>query len=194
MNSYLDGQVKRYTNRVVTLWYRPPELLLGERNYTSSIDLWGAGCIMAELWKRSPIMQGNTEQQQLVLISQLCGSIDTSVWPDADKLELFTKLSLPIGLKRRVTEEMKRFIDEPNALDLLDCLLTLDPKNRIDSDEALNHDFFWTEPLPTSFSLEKHLKNMYELTALPRRNHAAHQSNQQQRPVVNSQQHYDRVY
>lgn len=47
----------RYTNRVVTLWYRPPELLLGERNYGPPIDLWGAGCIMAEMWTRTPIMQ-----------------------------------------------------------------------------------------------------------------------------------------
>ena len=47
----------RYTNRVVTLWYRPPELLLGDRNYGPPIDLWGGGCIMAELWTRSPIMQ-----------------------------------------------------------------------------------------------------------------------------------------
>ena len=43
---------------MVTLWYRPPELLLGERNYGPPVDLWGAGCIMAELWTRSPIMQG----------------------------------------------------------------------------------------------------------------------------------------
>ena len=47
----------RYTNRVVTLWYRPPELLLGERNYGPPVDMWGAGCIMAEMWTRSPIMQ-----------------------------------------------------------------------------------------------------------------------------------------
>ena len=47
----------RYTNRVVTLWYRPPELLLGERNYGPPIDVWGSGCIMAEMWTRTPIMQ-----------------------------------------------------------------------------------------------------------------------------------------
>lgn len=52
-----NGQPNRYTNRVVTLWYRPPELLLGERNYGPPIDMWGAGCIMAEMWTRSPIMQ-----------------------------------------------------------------------------------------------------------------------------------------
>jgi cyclin-dependent kinase 9 len=52
-----NGQPNRYTNRVVTLWYRPPELLLGERNYGPAVDTWGAGCIMAEMWTRSPIMQ-----------------------------------------------------------------------------------------------------------------------------------------
>lgn len=55
------------------------ELLLGERNYGPSIDMWGAGCIMAEMWTRSPIMQGKNEQQQLVLISQLCGSLTSDV-------------------------------------------------------------------------------------------------------------------
>uniref|UniRef100_A0A480TNP5 Cyclin-dependent kinase 9 n=1 Tax=Sus scrofa TaxID=9823 RepID=A0A480TNP5_PIG len=74
-----NSQPNRYTNRVVTLWYRPPELLLGERDYGPPIDLWGAGCIMAEMWTRSPIMQGNTEQHQLALISQLCGSITPEV-------------------------------------------------------------------------------------------------------------------
>jgi len=54
-----DAQLVRYTNRVVTLWYRPPELLLGERCYNRAIDMWGAGCIMAELWTREPILKGN---------------------------------------------------------------------------------------------------------------------------------------
>lgn len=52
-----DSSTACYTNRVVTLWYRPPELLLGARNYGPAIDIWGAGCIMAELWTRTPILQ-----------------------------------------------------------------------------------------------------------------------------------------
>ena len=52
---------------------------VGERDYGPPIDLWGGGCIMAEMWTRSPIMQGNTEQHQLTLISQLCGSITAEV-------------------------------------------------------------------------------------------------------------------
>lgn len=51
------GQGGKYTNKVVTLWYRAPELLLGDKNYTASVDMWGAGCIMAEMWVRAPILQ-----------------------------------------------------------------------------------------------------------------------------------------
>lgn len=49
------------TSRVVTLWYRPPELLLGATNYGVGIDLWSAGCILAELLAGKPIMPGRTE-------------------------------------------------------------------------------------------------------------------------------------
>ncbi|VDN42045.1 unnamed protein product [Gongylonema pulchrum] len=67
--SKLPGQPEHcYTNRVVTLWYRPPELLLGERHYGPPIDMWGAGCIMAELWTRTPILQ---DRNALNLIDSL---------------------------------------------------------------------------------------------------------------------------
>ena len=142
------GKENRYTNRVVTLWYRPPELLLGERNYGPPVDLWGAGCIMAEMWTRSPIMQGTIEQHQLQLICQLCGSIEPAIWPEVQNLSLFKEMVLPKGLNRRVKERLKPYVKDNNGVDLLDKLLTLDPKRRIDSDTALNHDFFWTDPMP----------------------------------------------
>lgn len=94
--------VSRFTNRVVTLWYRPPELLLGERNYGPPVDIWGIGCIMAEMWTRYPILRGNSEGVQLRLISQLCGSITPEVWPKVMTLELFNVLELAQGLKRQV--------------------------------------------------------------------------------------------
>ncbi|RRT74820.1 hypothetical protein B296_00030908 [Ensete ventricosum] len=49
------------TSRVVTLWYRPPELLLGATDYSVGVDLWSAGCILAELLSGKPIMPGRTE-------------------------------------------------------------------------------------------------------------------------------------
>lgn len=125
-----NGQPNRYTNRVVTLWYRPPELLLGDRNYGPPVDMWGAGCIMAEMWTRSPIMQGNTEQQQLILISQLCGSFTADVWPGVESLELFHKMELLAGQHRRVKERLRPYVKDGHGVDLLDKLLQLDPNER----------------------------------------------------------------
>jgi len=92
-----------YTNGVVTLWYRPPELLLGERNYGPAIDMWGAGCIMAEFFTRYPIMQGSSEISQLILISSLCGSITPEVWPNVINLDVYKKIILPQQNIRKVS-------------------------------------------------------------------------------------------
>ena len=49
------------TSRVVTLWYRPPELLLGSTDYGVTVDLWSTGCILAELFTGKPLLPGRTE-------------------------------------------------------------------------------------------------------------------------------------
>ncbi|KAH3820389.1 cyclin-dependent kinase 9-like [Dreissena polymorpha] len=191
------SHISKYTNRVVTLWYRPPELLLGERNYGPPIDIWGAGCIMAEMWTRSPIMQGKTEQHQLQLISQLCGSIKPDVWPGCEKLEMYNKLEIPDGHKRKVKERLKPYVKDQYALDLLDKLLCLDPSKRIDSDSALDHAFFWEDPPPQDLSrmLAQHSTSMFEYLAPPRRPQARPQvGGAQARPAQNMDQHFERVF
>ena len=126
---------------------------------------------MAEMWTRSPIMQGNSEQQQLIFISQLCGSITPEVWPGVENLELYNKMELPQQQKRKVKDRLKPYLKDPYACDLLDKLLVLDPSKRADSDTALNHDFFWTDPMPCSLSgmLANHHQSMFEFLAPPRR-------------------------
>ena len=129
---------------------------LGERNYGPAVDTWGVGCIMAEMWTRTPIMQGKTEQNQLFLISKLCGSIVPEVWPDVESLELYGKIELTRS-KRKVIPRLQPYVKNPLACDLIDKLLCLDPSKRFDADLALNHDFFWTDPIPCS--LENMLLN-----------------------------------
>nr|DBA24562.1 TPA: hypothetical protein GDO54_012195 [Pyxicephalus adspersus] len=191
-------QQNRFTNRVVTLWYRPPELLLGERDYGPPIDLWGAGCIMAEMWTRMPIMPGNTEQHQLTLISQLCGSITSKVWPNVDKYELYQKLELPKGQKRKVKDRLKAYVKDAYALDLIDKLIVLDPAQRIDSNHGLDHDFFWSDPMPSELRtmLSAHTQSMFEYLAPPRRRGGQmpqQPANQCRNPAFN-QTIFDRVY
>ncbi len=125
------------------------------------------------------------------LIQTLLGSITPDIWPEVQNLELYTKMQLKPDLKRKLKERLNPYIKDPNALDLLDKLLTLDPKKRIDSDDALDHDFFWTDPMPTDLKLEKLNQSMFEYTAQPYRRN---QYRQPARPVGNEQQHYDRVY
>ena len=188
---------KLLTNRVVTLWYRPPELLLGERLYGPPIDLWGAGCIMAEMWTRTPIMQGKTEQHQIQLISQLCGSITKDKWPDVEKLDLYDKMELPQGQKRKVKERLRPYVQDMHGLDLLDKLLALDPKERMDSDMALNHDFFWLDPPPCELQemLSQHTTSMFEyLTPARRPGQKPPQGGNRMRPSQNPDQHFERVF
>lgn len=90
------------TNRVVTLWFRSPELLLGDCDYGTAVDLWGFGCVMAEMWTRYSLFQGVSEQTQLTTICELCGSITPDVWPDVVKLYLYGMLNLPVGIPRKV--------------------------------------------------------------------------------------------
>ena len=66
--SYRPDPNQPLTSRVITLWYRPPELLLGATKYGAAVDLWSAGCIIAELFAGNPIMPGSTEVASLYVI------------------------------------------------------------------------------------------------------------------------------
>ncbi|CAM9557174.1 unnamed protein product [Heterosigma akashiwo] len=74
-------QQARYTLKVITLWYRPPELLMGCQKYGPAVDLWSAGCIFAELLHKQPILKGTAEVDQLRKIFDLCGDPTEESWP-----------------------------------------------------------------------------------------------------------------
>jgi cyclin-dependent kinase len=57
--------VKNFTHEVVTLWYRAPDILMGSKNYSTSVDIWSVGCIFAEIVNRKPLFAGQNEEEQL---------------------------------------------------------------------------------------------------------------------------------
>ncbi|XP_042393000.1 probable serine/threonine-protein kinase At1g54610 isoform X1 [Zingiber officinale] len=132
------------TSRVVTLWYRPPELLLGATNYGVSVDLWSAGCILAELYAGKPIMPGRTEVEQLHKIFKLCGSPSEEYWRKS-RLPHATIFKPQQPYRRCVAETFKEF--PPSALTLLEVLLSVDPADRGTAASALKNEFFTMEPL-----------------------------------------------
>jgi len=96
-----------YTNRVATLWYRPPELLLGSNNYTTAIDMWSLGCLFFELLTLRPLFPGNKEGKVLDLICQICGTPTEDIWPGVSSLPYFSKLETKRPLQSRLKESLK---------------------------------------------------------------------------------------
>ncbi|KAM0912021.1 hypothetical protein ACQ4PT_013081 [Festuca glaucescens] len=146
-NYYGPGRRRPLTSRVVTLWYRAPELLLGATDYGVGIDLWSAGCLLAEMFSGKPLMPGRTEVEQLIKIFSLCGSPPDDYW---------RKMKLPANFRPPKTYKssmMERFAGyPPSALPLLNTLLALDPAARGTAAQALQSDFFSTPPLPCDVS------------------------------------------
>ncbi len=62
--------IKKYTHEIVTVWYRAPEILLGSTEYTTAVDIWSLGCIMAELYTDEPLFPGDSEIDELFKIFQ----------------------------------------------------------------------------------------------------------------------------
>ncbi|XP_042436183.1 probable serine/threonine-protein kinase At1g54610 isoform X1 [Zingiber officinale] len=138
--SYDHNKVKPMTNRVVTLWYRPPELLLGATHYGFGVDLWSAGCILAELLTGKPILPARTEVEQLHRIFKLCGTPSEGYF---ERLNLQQKSSFR-SYERCLWETFSDL--SPSAVALLDKLLSLDPLERGTATSVLNSDFFKTKP------------------------------------------------
>lgn len=132
------------TSRVVTLWYRPPELLLGANQYGVAVDLWSTGCILGELYAGKPIMPGRTEVEQLHKIFKLCGSPSEDFWRNL-KLPTSAVFKPQQSYRRCVAETFKDY--PAAAVGLLETLLSIDPAHRGTAAGALKSEFFTTNPL-----------------------------------------------
>ncbi|KAI3629657.1 hypothetical protein MIR68_011092 [Amoeboaphelidium protococcarum] len=140
--------VRSYSNEVVTLWYRAPDVLLGNKSYDTSIDIWSIGCIMGEMVNNRPVFPGTSVNDQLHKIFQILGSPNQTVWPGYDKLpnaaSMLQSDTEEMTLMQYQRENLQQVFPrmDANALSLLELLLQLDPLKRISAQEALDADFF----------------------------------------------------
>mmetsp|Transcript_33686 Transcript_33686/g.77727 ORF Transcript_33686/g.77727 Transcript_33686/m.77727 type:complete len:170 (+) Transcript_33686:588-1097(+) len=140
---------RRLSPQAITLWYRPPELLLGSREYSAAADMWGVGCILAELLLRKPFLQGNqTDISQLDTIFKVFGTPNETNWPEHG--------SLPLPMAGLLWDDCAPIpFDEifaaapPDALSLLRSMLVLDPLKRFTASQCLGHPYFSNAPLAT---------------------------------------------
>ena len=145
--------LKEYTLEVVTLWYRAPELLLGAKKYSTPIDMWSLGCIMAEFLAKEPLFPGKSDIDEIDKIFKTLGTPNEKSWPDFVKLPgvRWNSTKQPFNRLREkfpATAFAGRPTLSEKGFDLLNRLLTYDPSKRITADEALNHEWFQEVPLP----------------------------------------------
>lgn len=134
------------TRKVVTLWYRAPELLIKIRDYGEPVDTWSIGCIIAELLRQgNPLFQGNSEVSQFQVICEIIGYPSKEDWPafyDEEKRDFRKSVEKSsVNRKNRLSTVFPNASE--NCINLLSRMLCWDPSKRIELKEALYHPYFF---------------------------------------------------
>lgn len=138
-----------YSPRVSTLRYKAPELLLNYQYYDYGIDVWGAGCVLAEMLVRFPFFEGRDIDEMVCDVASVCGTNAIQAYVNKYGLTLTPEMQgnlpnvqQPQFNKLTSNPSFNQSKNNPDALDLLQKLLTIDHEERITAAEALQHKFF----------------------------------------------------
>lgn len=123
------------THEVVTLWYRPPEILLGKKKYSGAADVWGIGCIIAEMATKVPLFPGDSEIDQLFQIYRVLGTPNNQIWPGLVDLPQYNPVG-PKWKKQDLNDTLNNRLDA-NGIALLEKLLTYAPNGRLTAKRAI---------------------------------------------------------
>jgi len=159
----------KLTEYVVTRWYRAPEVMCSSRQYDEKVDLWSVGCILAELYYRKPIFRGANHIDQLNLIFHYRGVPDDIEWIKTSDARKW------VGrMQRRPKQDLSAMLPGicPEAAELLDKLLELDPSKRPSSGGAMRHPWLKTmyrekdenrpvEVFDLSFEFERQINTLF---------------------------------
>jgi len=131
--------VRSYSHEVVTLWYRAPDVLMGSRQYSTSIDIWSCGCIFAEMTSGRPLFPGNSIVDQLQRIFKVLGTPTEETWPKVSQLPEYKR---DFEMYRRIPLETILAKLDPLGIDLLGKLIEYQPEKRYSAEVALQHPYF----------------------------------------------------
>ncbi|KAL3229011.1 hypothetical protein RNJ44_02098 [Nakaseomyces bracarensis] len=151
------NSIRDYTNRVITIWYRPPELLLGTTNYGPEVDMWGCGCLLVELYNKSALFQGTNELEQLEAIFKIMGSPTLEQWPNIfDMPWFFMVMPQQVNKYPSVFErDYKKILETEKCFDLAQGLLKYDQNARLTATQALECPYFKEDPQPEPLILDE---------------------------------------
>lgn len=139
---------KVYSHQVVTRWYRAPELIFGAKIYSTGIDIWAVGCILAELLLRVPFLPGETDLDQLNQIFKVLGSPSEEDWPHVSTLPHFVQFKpMPAIPFRDIFTA-----SSDDLIEVLEKMLALNPLKRCTCKDALKMPYFSNRPAPTPCS------------------------------------------
>ncbi|XP_053203284.1 serine/threonine-protein kinase ICK-like [Panonychus citri] len=129
-----------YTDYVSTRWYRAPEVLLRSTNYSSPIDIWAVGCIMAELYSLQPIFPGRSEIDQIFRICSVLGTPDKREWTEG--YQLASSMNFKFPLMSSINLESAIPNASSGAIDLMVNMLKWNPSNRPTVTQSFRYSYF----------------------------------------------------
>ncbi|XP_049863223.1 cyclin-dependent kinase 14 isoform X1 [Schistocerca gregaria] len=136
-----------YSHEVVTLWYRPPDVLLGSTEYSTSLDMWGVGCIFVEMITGVPTFPGVRDTyDQLDKIFKVLGTPTEETWEGVTRLPGYKPHKLGFYRGQKLGLTFPRLYDIMEGENMASALLQLNPDNRIGAEDALRHRYFASLP------------------------------------------------
>ena len=143
LSRYFTLPLRQYSPDVVSEWYRAPELLFGTKFYELSIDIWSAGCIIAEMIRGVPLFQGDSDLDQMHQIFKVLGT------PTEDTMPNYADLQKDFpGITQYPRADLSEILktDDEFLIDLVSKMLQYDPMKRLTAQDALKHPFFDSIP------------------------------------------------
>ncbi|KAJ9626588.1 TFIIH complex serine/threonine-protein kinase subunit kin28 [Taxawa tesnikishii (nom. ined.)] len=142
------------THKVITLWYRPPELFYKASYYSGAVDIWSVGCVFAELIMRRPFLVPASESD-IAMIGVICKNVGTPTdenWPGVSRLPAYVPVAKEEATPEKTKDEWLASFPAVGevGVDLLMKMFALDPRKRLTARQILQHGYWTAEPRPSN--------------------------------------------